>query len=47
MTELSTLTLLVPRIVANHKYHAATTDDLAVFTDALHAGADFHGLTLT
>jgi hypothetical protein len=44
---VSTLTLLVPGVVANHEHHAPTTYDLAVFTNSLDAGADFHGDTQT
>jgi hypothetical protein len=43
---LLTLTLLVPRVAANHENDAAATDNLAMFTNALDAGADFHGWPL-
>jgi hypothetical protein len=36
------LALLVPRVAANHEHHATAPHELAVFTDAFDAGADFH-----
>jgi hypothetical protein len=33
------------RIGANDKDHAAAADDLAMFTNSLYAGSDFHGST--
>jgi hypothetical protein len=36
------LTLLVTRIGADDKDHAAAADDLAMFANSLDAGSDFH-----
>jgi hypothetical protein len=40
--ETLTLTLLMARVAAHHKNHAATANDLAVLTNAFNARADFH-----
>jgi hypothetical protein len=40
---LLTLPLLMARIIAHNVHHAATADDLAVFTNPLNAGANLHG----
>ena len=42
----STLALLVAGIAADHEDHAPAADDLAVLTDSLDAGADFHDCVL-
>jgi len=39
---LSALALLVPGVGADHHDPAVAADHLAVFTDRLDAGADFH-----
>jgi hypothetical protein len=38
-----TLSLLVARVAADHINRALTANDFAVLTNALNAGADFHG----
>jgi hypothetical protein len=46
MTIILTLTLFVPRIGANDQQPTLAADQLAVFANTLHAGADFHGQPL-
>jgi hypothetical protein len=38
----SSLSLLVLGIRANHTHHALAADNLAVFTNTLNAGSNFH-----
>ena len=40
-----TLSLLVPRIAANHVDHATTADNFALIANPLDAGSNFHRLT--
>jgi hypothetical protein len=42
----STLALFMSRVAAHHEHHATAANDFAVLTNALDAGADFHGGTL-
>jgi hypothetical protein len=40
---LSALTLLVPRVITNDPHHALAADHLALVTNLLNAGSNFHG----
>jgi hypothetical protein len=42
MAFLSTLSLLMARVSANHPDHALAADDFALVADLLDAGADLH-----